>query len=274
MSAPLPFQFASAEIPLILVPARINGQGPHHFLIDTGNGENEPILFRPLAAALGLTTYAEVEGPGVFGPIWTGRARLDQLEVGQTRLADLEALVIDELQLPPVDLRPAGILGHGFFRDRRLVIDYPSLTLEFAASVEGDVSGVPFSLGVPKPYVIIDARVDGGPVRSFLLDTGASGTTISPALADELGLTVQPIEAVGIGGSATAGTTIVSWLEAAGRAERDAPVAVIDLFGSVSKAAGRRIDGVLGYPFLKRYRLEIDYPARRLVLAAPEAGPR
>jgi predicted aspartyl protease len=269
---PLPFRYASADIPLILVPARINGQGPYHFLIDTGNGEREPILFRPLAAALGLTTDREAETPGVLGPVRTARARLDRLEVGQTSLTDEPVLVIDQLQLPPVEVTPAGILGHGFFRDRRLVIDYPGRTLEFAASRETRASGTPFSLGAPKPYVIVDVAVDDGPVRSFLLDTGASRTTISPALAAELGLAIEPIEAVAIGGSITAGTAVVSRLEAAGRTERDAPVAVIDLFGPVSLAAGRPIDGVLGYPFLKNCRVEIDYPALRLLLAGPEPG--
>lgn len=92
-----------------------------------------------------------------------------------------------------------------------------------------------------------------------------------PPLAAELGLSVQPIQAVGIGGAMQAGTTFVRRLRAADVTESDATVAVIDLFGPVSQAAGRRIDGVLGCPFLRSCRLEIDYPARRLRLepAAP-----
>jgi predicted aspartyl protease len=269
--APLRFRFAGPDIPLVLVPVLINGQGPHHLILDTGNGEPEPILFRPFAAALGLATYAEAETPAVAGRIRTGRARLDHLEIGEIRLRDVEALVIDELRLPPVEVSPAGILGHGFFGRHRLIVDYPGGTLELAPSRKGDAPEVPFVLGTPKPYVIVDAAVDGGPIRSFLLDTGASATTISPALAEELRLAVQPIEAVGIGGAAAAGTARVRRLDAAGRSERDAEVAVIDLFDAVSQAAGRRIDGVLGYPFFRSCRLEIDYPAGRLLLL-PAAG--
>lgn len=234
MPRPLPFRLASADIPLILVPTSLNGQGPYHFMIDTGNGESEPILFRPVAAALGLTLHSEAELPGVSGPVWSARARLDRLDVGQTSLTDEEVLVIDELGLPPVDVRPAGILGHGFFRDCRLVIDYPAHTLEFAASQASRAADTPFSLGTPKPFVIVEARVEEGP--------------------------------------AAAGAAVVSRLEAAGRTERDAPVAVIDLFGPVSQAAGRPIDGILGYPFLRSCRVEIDYPACRLLLAPPEPG--
>jgi predicted aspartyl protease len=267
VSAPLAFQFAGPEIPLILVPALVNGRGPYHLLIDTGNGEAEPILFRPLAAALDLVARSEREAPGVLGVVRTARVRLDRLEVGEVNLSGVEVLLLDELQLPPVDVPPAGILGYGFFRHYRLVIDYPGRTLEFAATRDTSASGgAPFTLGSPKPYVIIDARVNRGPIRSFLLDTGASSTTLSPALATELGLTVRPIQAVGIGGATDAGIAVVSRLEAADLEERDAEVAVIDLFGSVSRAAGRRIDGVLGYPFLKHCRLEIDYPARGLLI--------
>jgi hypothetical protein len=129
------------------------------------------------------------------------------------------------------------------------------------------------SLGTPKPYVILDVSVNEGPSRQFLLDTGASSTTLSPALATELGLAVRPIEAVGIGGLMDAGTAVVRSLGAAGVTEEGAQVAVIDLFGPVSLAAGQNIEGVLGYPFLKGCRLEIDYPARRLLLTPGVPAP-
>ena len=152
MSPPLPLRFASPEIPLPLVPVLINGQGPHHLLIDTGNGEAEPILFRPIAADLGLVAHSEREEPGVLGVVRTARARLDRLEVGAIRRSTVEAILLDELPLPPVTLRPAGILGYGFFRDFRLVIDYPNGTLEFAASHGAEApAGSPSSWDLPSP---------------------------------------------------------------------------------------------------------------------------
>jgi predicted aspartyl protease len=273
MSAPLSFRFADPGVPLILVPATINGRGPHHLLIDTGNGEAEPILFRPPASALGLPLHGERDEPGVVRTLRVARTRLDHLDVGGIHRSAVEALVMDSLQLPPVTLTPAGILGYGFFRDYRLVIDYPAQTLHFAATHGANGSGIPFSLGSPKPYVIVEVSVNDGPGRPFLLDTGASSTTVSPALAAELGLAVQPIDAVGIGGTLEAGLARVRRLGAAGVFEEDAEVAVIDLFEAVSRAAGRTIEGVLGYPFLRNRRLEIDYPARR-VLLSPEAAAR
>jgi predicted aspartyl protease len=272
MPAPLPFRFADPTIPLILVPAAIGGRGPHHLLIDTGNGEIEPILFRPLVAALSLATHSEQEEPGIMRPLRVARTRLDRLDVGAIHRTDVEALVMDELGLPPVELRPEGILGYGFFRDFRLVVDYPAQTLEFAAT-RGDDGGAPISLGDPKPYVILDVSVNDGPRRPFLLDTGASATTLSPALAAELGLAVEPAEALGIDGALDAGVATVRSLSAAGVTETEAQVAVIDLFGPVSLAAGRPIEGILGYPFLKTCRLEIDYPALRLRLTAKVPAP-
>lgn len=272
MSAPLPFRFAGPDIPLVLVPATINGRGPHHLLIDTGNGETEPILFRPLASELGLALHDERDGPGVVGQVRVARTRLDHLDVGGTHRAGVDALVMDPPQLPPVDITPQGILGYGFFRDYCLEIDYPARTLVFAASRGGDGSpDTPIALGSPRAFVILDVTVNDGAARPFLLDTGASSTTVSPALARELGLAVQSIEAVGIGGAMSAGTARVRRLGAAGVTEDDAEVAVIDLFDAVSEAAGRTIEGVLGYPFFRHCRLEIDYPARRVRMtpAAP-----
>ncbi len=154
------------------------------------------------------------------------------------------------------------------------MIDYPGRSVAFAASTPDGVGGTGITLGSPKPYVIVECRVNRGPPRSFLLDTGASSTTLSPELAAELGLALQPMDAVAIGGVTRAGMGVVSRLEVAGMAEVDAQVAVIDLFGPVSQAAGRKIDGVLGYPFFRHCRLEIDYPARRLRLTPQESAPR
>jgi hypothetical protein len=273
MSPSLPFRFAAAEVPLILVPATINGRGPYHLLIDTGNGEAEPILFRPLTSALGLPLHGERDQPGVTMDVPVARTRLDRLDVGPIRLEGLNALVLDPLQLPPVTVAPDGILGYGFFRDYRLVIDYPAQVLEFAPSLGANGSpGTPIELGSPKPFIILDVAVNDGPGRPFVFDTGASGTTVSPALAGELGLTLQPCDAVGISGKLEAGTARVRRLAATGMTEDDAEVAVIDLFGPISEAAGRPIEGVLGYPFFRSSRLEIDYPARRLLLTPAAAA--
>jgi predicted aspartyl protease len=277
MSVSLPFRFAAPEVPLVLVPVTVNGQGPHQFLIDTGNGETEPILFRPLASRLGLTLHPPgvVMGePEVVQALEVERARLDRLDVGEIHQSAVEVLVVNPMQLPPVMVAPDGILGYGFFRDYRLVIDYPAGLLEFASTLGANGSpATPIELGSPKPFIILEVAVNDGAERPFLFDTGASHTTISPALASELGLTVQQAGAIGIGGAMEAGAARVRRLAAAGMTEDDAEVAVIDLFGPVSEAAGRPIEGVLGYPFFRSCRLEIDYPARRLLLT-PAAATR
>jgi predicted aspartyl protease len=279
MSVSLPFRYASPEVPLVLVPATINGRGPYHLLIDTGNGETEPFLFRPLASTLGLPLDEEPDEEGdeagVVAAVRLARTRLDRLDVGRIQRRSLDALVMDPLPLPPVTVVPEGILGYGFFRDYRLVIDYPAQVLEFIAShgANGSPGGAAFELGSPKPFIILDVAVNDGPGRPFLFDTGASHTTISPALAGELGLTLQPGEAIAVSGTLEAGAARVGRLAAAGMTEDDAEVAVIDLFGPVSEAAGRPIEGVLGYPFFRSCRLEIDYPTRRLLLT-PAAATR
>jgi hypothetical protein len=154
-----------------------------------------------------------------------------------------------------------------------LVIDYPPGLLEFTATRGANGSpATPIELGSPKPFIILDVAVNDGPERPFVFDTGASATTISPALASELGLTVERAEAIAVGGSMEAGAARVRRLRAAGMHEDDALVGVIDLFNEMSQAAGRKIDGVLGYPFFRTCRVEIDYPARRLLLTPAAAA--
>lgn len=122
----------------------------------------------------------------------------------------MDALVIDPPQLPPVTSAPDGILGYGFFRDYRLVIDYPTGLLEFTATRGANGSpATSIELGSPTPLILLDVAVNDGAGRPFVFDTGASSTTISPALASEFGLTVQQSEAISILGSMEAGAARV-----------------------------------------------------------------
>ncbi len=120
---------------------------------------------------------------------------------------------------------------------------------------------VPCTLAKPdKPLIILETMVnDKGPFR-FVLDTGAGGTILSPALAKELG--IEPAKqdktskATGAGGEVRLGK-VKSLRIGQARVER-LDVAVMDLAG-ISKAIETDLDGIVGYNFLKRFRVTIDY---------------
>jgi hypothetical protein len=120
---------------------------------------------------------------------------------------------------------------------------------------------VPFKLAKPdKPLILLETMVNGtGPYR-FVLDTGAGLTMISPELAKRLDVRRNEAQkAVGAGGSVpvhfgavpslAVGETRLEWLK----------VGIMGLTG-IGKAIETDIDGIIGYNFLKRFRVSIDYP--------------
>ncbi len=122
---------------------------------------------------------------------------------------------------------------------------------------------VPFTFAKPdKPLIILETMVnDKGPYR-FVLDTGAGGTILSPALSKEIG--IEPAKqdktskATGAGGDVQICLGKVKSLRIGQARVEGLDVAVMDLAG-ISKAIETDLDGIVGYNFLKRFRVTIDY---------------
>jgi predicted aspartyl protease len=120
---------------------------------------------------------------------------------------------------------------------------------------------VPFKLAKPdKPLILLDTTVNGkGPSR-FVLDTGAGLTMIAPELAKRLEIPRdQARKAVGAGGSVAVHFGIVKTLAIGQTRLKGLKVGIMDLSG-ISKAIGTDIDGIVGYNFLSKFRVLIDYP--------------
>ena len=119
--------------------------------------------------------------------------------------------------------------------------------------------------GAPELTVV----VDGAPVTATI-DTGATGVlALSAASARRAGLLVpgrETIDApsVSLGGVGFDRIVRVATLQAAGVTLRDAPVQIYD-----QEAAGPAPSGLLGVGFLKRFRVTLDLPAKRLILTPP-----
>src|SRR5207244_13064544 len=99
------------------------------------------------------------------------------------------------------------------------------------------------------------------------IDTGTSTTAIAPELAKRLGLKASPVGPLTTGGArvnVTAGT-----LESfqVGRAGIDDLVVVVaDFFSMLSSAVCVRLSVIVGYKFLRNFRVVIDYPREKLRL--------
>jgi hypothetical protein len=130
-------------------------------------------------------------------------------------------------------------------------------------------SGIPFNF--ENDHIMVPCRVNGSEPIWFLLDTGAEATIINIGRMKEFGL--QPFGATSVtggGNSAPFSFTRVASLrvgdaELAG--QRDG---VMDLSG-LERIYGMPMGGLLGYDFLSRFVVEVDYVAKTIALYDPAA---
>jgi predicted aspartyl protease len=114
--------------------------------------------------------------------------------------------------------------------------------------------------------VKVPVNVNGKGPFTFDLDTGASKTTLTPQLAESLGITIRPgdqPEARGIGGGIPTEYADASIGVGSLVFETD-EVYVLDVNAILKSVGGR--DGVLGYTTLKHCTMSLSYNKRRFKL--------
>lgn len=123
--------------------------------------------------------------------------------------------------------------------------------------------------GGAQPLILLPVEVNGEGPFEFILDTGARTSLLS----SELG---QKLEAKIIGskeGQSAEGAVSVSLAKASSLAVGsakldDVDVGLVDL-SHIGKTVGSKIDGDLGYNFLRNYKVALDYPNETLSLFNP-----
>lgn len=128
---------------------------------------------------------------------------------------------------------------------------------------------IPFEL--VSNTILIRVGINGSAPTWFVLDSGASACVVDSALAAKLGLKAEG-ERQGTG--AGKGTVKISFLKALtyNLPGVDVPIDesyVIDLSGQPA-LLGRDVGGILGYSFLSRYVVDVDFDARVLTIYAPD----
>jgi predicted aspartyl protease len=124
------------------------------------------------------------------------------------------------------------------------------------------VTTIPFVLNFD--HIIIQLSLDGSEQLNFLFDSGAGGTLIAKYAADSLGLTPSSNRKnVGVSGSHKVGVIKGVKLEVGGLKLGNITVLSTETpFEEMDD--GRQVHGIIGYPILSRYTVEIDYSARLL----------
>lgn len=117
--------------------------------------------------------------------------------------------------------------------------------------------------------IVIQARINQGPPAAFIVDTGASVSLLSDRFVRERRLPVraQRVQLSGIGSarSQSAATMDLDTIQI-GPVVARRQAAIVQNLGTFEAILKRPLAGVLGYTFLKHYRLTIDYDRRSLWL--------
>ena len=204
-------------------------------------------------------------------------ARVESFAVGDVSRRDVAVIVTSEVERigaaigSPLD----GVIGYEFLRHFRLIVDYQRLLLglDDGAATQPEegarfLASLPLRLAHPaKPLILVPTMINGTGPHPFALDTGASVTVIAGGLAAQLGLHLAPVQAMtGGGGAIVASAGVVQRVAIQAAAVTDLPVTVADFLDALGQAIGTELLGIIGYNYLRKFRVTIDYPGSSLVL--------
>jgi predicted aspartyl protease len=273
MTSGVSFRLTPGGNPLILVPVFVEGIGPYEFILDTGASIS--LLSSELGRSLGVVVTGTEKGMGAGGAHTLELGRVGSLTIGNTELHDVEIALSDQLAQigAVVKAKIDGDIGYNVLKHFRVTVDYSKalLNLSAASGESGKDGTVPFEIAPTKPLMVLPVEVNGsGPYR-FCLDTGTSMTAISPALATRLGISMRPgaRQGMGAGGRISVSFGKLASLSVGHHQVGDLDVTSADFFSSIAEACGTDFDGIVGYNFLKSFRVTIDYPGGCLLLEPP-----
>ncbi len=251
---PIPFSLKRG-IPEIEVI--INDSVKASFIIDTG--ADQIYIDKNFAEKHGLLSGGKMPVRPVAGIDVKAEAFqifLRSLTVGDLNQNIVAAVVID-LPLILKDTSsgfPDGVLGYSFLKNRRFLLDYIDSTIEFTI----DDSALTKTKSVPIPFVlnrhliVVNTEINDSADAKMILDTGASHSLLSPALAKILNVK---------------DSSEVAKIKLAGRVTTaNVKVLVRDISGIAAPVKNIAIAGMLGTSYLLGRRLIIDYPNNQLIV--------
>jgi predicted aspartyl protease len=276
-SAKTKFRLAGGAQPLILLPVEVNGEGPFEFILDTGAGTS--LLSSELGNKLGIKILGSKEGQSAGGAVSVSLARVSSLAVGSAKLDDVDVGLVDLSHIgKTVGAKIDGDLGYNFLKHFRITLDYRKTEIRLDDPRRVELAGqstaiteVAMRLASPaKPLILVDVYANGRGPFQFAIDTGTSTTAITPELAKQLRVASSPIGPATTGGAhvdVTAG--VLQSFQVGGARIDNLSVVVADFFAALSSVLGAKLDGIVGYNFLRNYKVALDYPNETLSLFTP-----
>jgi len=178
--SPVSFKFVKNY--LVVIPVRINGEGPFDFLLDTGT--NTTLVTPDVARRINLRPTSRISLITLSGTEIVPRAVLDSLTLGTKSIKRLEVIFDDLTGVRAADPKICGVLGQNFLSQFNYLIDYRERYVEFEESGElaKHFAGTPLHVEQDEGKMIVHSQTTR-PVKESLrlvLDSGASHLVIFP----------------------------------------------------------------------------------------------
>lgn len=270
-----PFRLAGGAQPLVLVPVSVNAASPREFILDTGAGTT--LLSPEFARELNVEITGSKQGQTAGGRVTAKLARVESITVGHAACSNMDVAITDLSALSrAVSAHIDGDLGYNFLKHFRLTLDFCMNELRIDEPNRVDYFGSPALAELPirlahasKPLILLDAHIDKHGPFVFALDTGTSTSAISLELARQLNLSTAPLPPVTTGGAPIqVSAARLPSLRIANLEEHALDVMAGGFLPMLSSAIGTKLDGIIGYNFLRHYKVVIDYPGATLGLFA------
>jgi len=258
----------------------LNGKGPFWFTVDTG--ATLTVIDPSTASRLGLQVADEGEHRNLG--VASGLTELKTARGLSIAVGGAPPFVPDKLFVVPVRGNAGalghavdGVLGTDFLRRYVVEFDYPAGRVRlhgaagFAYRGNGTIVPVELSANLLLAPAAVALNDDTTMTAHMLVDTGSSARlTFNAPFVRRHNLTRFPplglTASVGINGVTSAPVIGLRYL-AFGQATLDRPEVALSHAAS-GLTSSDAFDGIIGAELLSRFRLFVDYPARRLILEA------
>src|ERR1700738_1082261 len=124
--------------------------------------------------------------------------------------------------------------------------------------------------GGAQPLILVPVEVNGQGPFEFILDTGAGTSLIATELADKLKVKLLGSkQGQSAGGAVSVSLAKLDSVSVGNAQLPDVDVGIVDL-KHIGATVGAKIDGDLGYNFLKHFRITINYGESEIRLDDPK----
>ena len=276
----IPFELSNN---LIIVPVRVNGSRPLHFIFDTGASIS--VLDPGTARSMRLRESGKLKLDATGGSVQSGTIKELSLAISgvEVRHQTVATVPLDSMS-PLFGFKIDGIIGYHFIKNFVVEIDYKNSLLNLYEPTTYNYSGtgdlVPITLVEGTPLVRGKLMLaNREPIEGqFEVDTGGDGMlglntpfVKTHKLLESLPNQMQS-KLGGAGGTSAAIKARVSGIQVGNVTVRD-PL-VVFAQGTEGSEGSTEYDGELGGAFFKQAKLIIDYSRSRIILDAYDSSPR